>query len=125
MCRRAETRERQDELVITQNALDRAGAQAAEFRVELADAQSELDRARMAAGEVDRLRTKLTDAELALREARHSQEQTHLRLERLEAQLTAAEGVALASEQLRMAQQRMREAATPEDGEDAREDASP
>ena len=95
---RAEAKEHHDELVVTQKALDRAGGQAAELRIELTKTQEELDRARMEAEEVAFLRTKLADAELAIKEAKEGQEQTRDRLGRLEAQLAAAQGAAFASE---------------------------
>ena len=117
---RTEAKEHHDELVVTQKALDRAGAQAAELRIELTQTQQELDRARMEAEEVASLRTKLADAELAIKEAKEGQEQTRDRLGRLEAQLAAAQGAAFASEraaeQLRQAQERMREALAPDEG---------
>ena len=76
----------------------------------------------MTAEEVGALRARLSDAELALKEAEQSQEQMRARLDRLEAQLAAAQGAAFASgraaEQLRMAQERMRDALLPPDGEE-------
>jgi chromosome segregation ATPase len=121
---RADAKQQHDELVITQKALDRAGAQAAQLRLELAETQTELDRSRLEIRELEQLRQKLTDAELALDEAKQSQSQTRKRVERVEAQLSAAQGAAFASEraaeQLRMAQERMREALAPvEDERDA------
>ena len=108
-----------DELLITQKALDRAGAQAAELRSELAETQTALDRARLEAQELDTLRAKLSDAELALRESDQAHEQTQKRMERVEGRLADAQGAAFASEraaeQLRMAQERMREALRPLD----------
>ena len=85
--------------------------------MELADTQAELDRARMQAEEVETLREKLADAELALDEAQQSHSQTRDRLARLEERLASAQGAAFASEraaeQLRQAQERMREALAP------------
>jgi predicted nucleic acid-binding Zn-ribbon protein len=82
----------------------------------------------MEAQELESLRTKLADAELALEEAKQSQAQSRDRLDRLEAQLATAQGAAFASEraaeQLRMAQERMREALSPMDDEDAGEASS-
>ena len=112
--------------MITQKALDRAGAQAAELRNELADTQTELDRSRLEAQELVALRAKLSDAELALRESEQAHEQTRKRLGRVEGRLADAQGAAFASEraaeQLRMAQERMRDALTPLDEDD--EDSS-
>jgi hypothetical protein len=105
--------------VVTQKALDRAGAQAAELRHELADTQTELDRARLEAQELDVLRAKLSDAELAFQESEQAHDQTRKRTGRVEGRLADAQGAAFASEraaeQLRMAQERMRDALSPLD----------
>ena len=126
---RAETKEQQDELVLTRKALDRAGAQAAELRTELAQTQTDLDRARLEAQDLEALRAKLEDAELVLQEAHQSHAQTRERVDRLEAQLSAAQGAAFASEraadQLRQAQERMRDALAPLDEADDADPADP
>jgi hypothetical protein len=79
----------------------------------------QLDRALLEAQELDALRAKLSDAELALKESEQAHEQTRTRMERVEGRLSEAQGAAFASEraaeQLRMAQERMRDALCPPD----------
>jgi hypothetical protein len=76
----------------------------------------------MAAEEVETLRAKLSEAELELQEAQHSRTHTRDRLVRIESQLAAAQGAAFASEraaeQLRQAQERMRDALAPLEEDD-------
>ena len=95
------------------------GRNTAELRSELAETQTALDRAMLEAQELDSLRAKLEDAELALRESDQAHEQTRQRMERVENRLSDAQGAAFASEraaeQLRIAQERMREALRPLD----------